>query len=165
MSLGNKKELGFQGDLAGLESQRDYRAFCSLVELVGGVDKVADSVLQHTGVAKKWVLDWYGKGLSPSVNIIRQIFVELRHMAKEVKADPKASKPSVAEKPASPPLQPEGKNKVAVGGSGSPKKSYRQTAKEREEKRHMQDPEYAALRQRLIDKGLIEPSPGEKRNE
>ncbi|MCL5009199.1 MAG: hypothetical protein M1400_02550 [Patescibacteria group bacterium] len=147
------------------EAAKAQRAFRSMVDAAGGVEKVAASVLEHTGVAKKWVYEWYDNTQPPSESIKRQIFSELRHLVREAgtqsteaapeaplsRPEPGPVKPPVKKKPGTRPVKAE-----------KPKLTRREILKQEQEKRWMSDEEYATLHKKLVEKGLVTPSEEEK---
>ncbi|MCL5775136.1 MAG: disks large-associated family protein [Patescibacteria group bacterium] len=149
------------------ESLRELRAFKGMVEAAGGLERVASSVLEHTGVAKVWVYNWYNNGQTPSTSVTRQIFSELRHLVREAKANPQPEKEAVPEKPESGPVKPpvleKPKPAARSAEKAKPKLTRRELIKKQQEARLMKDEEYAALHRRLVEKGLITPSGDEEK--
>ncbi len=146
------------------ESLRELRAFKGMVEAAGGLERVVSSVLEHTGVAKVWVYNWYNNGQTPSTSVTRQIFSELRHLVREAKANPQPAKETRPEDPGPGPVGPPVPEKPKVPGhkaakpKARPKQTRREIVKQQQEARWMKDEEYKKLHQSLVEKGLITPS-------
>ena len=147
------------------EAVKTQRAFRSMVDAAGGVERVAASVLEHVGVAKKWVYEWYDNTQAPSESIRRQIFSELRHLVREAGAQsakvvPEAPQPRPEPRPVKPPVEKKPGTRAAKAEKS--KLTRREIHKQEQEKRWMNDEEYAALHKKLVEKGLVTPSKEEK---
>ncbi len=147
------------------EAAKAQRAFRSMVDAAGGVERVAASVLEHVGVAKKWVYEWYDNTQAPSESIKRQIFSELRHLVREAGTQSANAAPEVTQsrpepRPVKPPV--EKKPRTRPVKAEKPKLTRRETYKQEQEKRWMSDEEYAALHKKLVEKGFITPSEEKK---
>lgn len=166
--MGGSEKFRHREEEVESESSREYKAFRSMVDAAGGLEKVASSVLEHTGVAKTWVYDWYNAGRTPSVNVTRQVFSELRHLVRESKANPQPAKEVEPKKPEAELLKPSVKEKPVqpaiehLKPKSKPKLTRKEILKDQQEKRWMQDEEYAALHKSLVEKGVITPNSEEK---
>jgi len=168
--MGDSEKFGHREEGVESESSREYQAFRGMVAAAGGLEKVASSVLEHVGVAKIWVYDWYNHGRTPSVNVTRQIFSELRHLVREAQAKPegKEAEPAHPAKAETVPLKPQAKKvrqkpaKPQQPKQAGPKLTYRERQKQATEARLMKDEEYRKLHKSLVEKGLISPSSNEK---